>query len=392
MRRLFRRVTSYSKRPPRSMSTNDLETVELKEVFHPELVSEAFFVGQNKVNCAVPIENGRCILYGTNDGIYMGEGQSAGMHCTRPKKVLALRDVSQVDVLESHRLFLAVADHSLMVFPMGVLYEGNLVTGVKYGTRICSDVAFFKTGMRGEKTMVAVAKVALLDITCRLFEVFSDRHDSMLRKRKEFPLPKNVFSFHFATVSILLGRPQGFDVMNPDTLAMQSLLSASKSSVKLLPVQRRPRPLAIYSCRIEADLEFLVCLEECAFYVDKTGGWTRRAFFLQWHTLRTAYALRNPYLIAFSSSGMEIYDIISGQLVQIIHGSNLRTLFAYDQPFPEDAVGDENKYQRWKQIILASDDQVYNLHLNSQPPSGLGSRTHTQTESDTRSSKTCNNP
>lgn len=90
------------------MSTNDLGAVELRDIFHAELVSEAFFVGQNRVNCAVPIEKGKRILYGTNDGVYMGEGQSAGMHCTRPKKVLALRDVSQIDVLESHRLFLAV--------------------------------------------------------------------------------------------------------------------------------------------------------------------------------------------------------------------------------------------------------------------------------------------
>ena len=96
-------------------------------VFETVTLSEGFFVGNNHVNCAAPFskcplsfcrepsnlfdttDQGKQAVYGTNDGVYMSNLWEPQRE---PVKVLALLDVTQVDVLEEYQLLIVLSGMS----------------------------------------------------------------------------------------------------------------------------------------------------------------------------------------------------------------------------------------------------------------------------------------
>lgn len=60
------------------------------------------------------IDQGRRIVYGTDDGIYLSNLWERNRD---PIKVLALKDVSQVDVLEDYQLLIVLSGPSLFPLP-----------------------------------------------------------------------------------------------------------------------------------------------------------------------------------------------------------------------------------------------------------------------------------
>jgi hypothetical protein len=94
-------------------------------IFDTVTLSEGFFAGANKVNCAAPfsmcfllffggccclmcfgVDAGRKVVFGTNDGVYISDLRDTGRE---PARVLALLDVSQVDVLEDYQLLIVLS-------------------------------------------------------------------------------------------------------------------------------------------------------------------------------------------------------------------------------------------------------------------------------------------
>jgi hypothetical protein len=104
---------------------------ERSMIFDTVTLSEGFFAGPNKVNCAAPFSEsfpffslpvefvvflgcvadecvglGKRVVYGTDDGVYVSDLQEPHKE---PVKVLSLLDVSQVDVLEYHQLLIVLS-------------------------------------------------------------------------------------------------------------------------------------------------------------------------------------------------------------------------------------------------------------------------------------------
>jgi hypothetical protein len=97
---------------------------ERSSIFEPWTISAGFFTGINRVNCATPlsasyitgnvetllmfcgIDHGRRIVYGTDDGVYFSDLRDLSRE---PVKMLALMDVTQVDVLEEHQLLIVLS-------------------------------------------------------------------------------------------------------------------------------------------------------------------------------------------------------------------------------------------------------------------------------------------
>ncbi|KAJ7463387.1 hypothetical protein B0H11DRAFT_2052752, partial [Mycena galericulata] len=69
-----------------------------------------------KVTCAVPYADG--ILYGTADGIYRTTEDGS------VSRLFAIRDVSQIDILEEVNLFLYLAGQEFMSMPLDALIPG----------------------------------------------------------------------------------------------------------------------------------------------------------------------------------------------------------------------------------------------------------------------------
>jgi len=80
------------------------------------------------------------------------------------------------------------------------------------------------------------------------------------------------------------------------------------------------------------DNEFLLCYDDFAFYVNKTGWRSRKDFMVHWEGSPTGFALHYPYVLAFEPTFVEIRHVETGLMSQVIQGNNLRLLFADTPP------------------------------------------------------------
>ncbi|KAI0315023.1 CNH domain-containing protein [Amylostereum chailletii] len=311
---------------------------ERSHFFEMETLSEGFFIATNAVKCAAPFNQGRQVVYGTYDGVYFSDLRDP----TRdPVKVLALTDVEQVDVLDDYGLLIVLSEGQVITFPLEALEAIDPMAGLKRAKRIASHTSFFKTGVCMGRTFVCVVKTSPLSSTIKILEPIDQNirgrskptfrkllqgGNDTLRIYKEFYIPVQSSSIHFLRTRLCVACVNGFDVIDPESLDIQGLLDPSDESLEF--VRRRnevikPKPMAIY----RIDNEFLLCYDEYAFYINRSGWRSRRDFMVHWEGSPTAFALHYPYVLAFEPTFVEIRNVETGAMAQIIQGNNLRCLF-----------------------------------------------------------------
>ncbi len=137
-------------------------------------------------------------MYGTDDGVYISTLWETGRE---PVKVLTLKDVSQVDVLEDYQLLIvlsgmfpihldlshvstlistllfpfipscrACVERQVITFPLDALDPEDPLAGLKRAKRIASHISFFKAGVSLGKTLVCVIKTSPLSSTIKTLE------------------------------------------------------------------------------------------------------------------------------------------------------------------------------------------------------------------------------
>lgn len=309
-------------------------------IFDTVPLSEGFFVGPNKVNCAAPYAGGRKVVYGTDDGVYITDLREVNKD---PVKVLALLEVSQVDVLEDYQLLIVLSERAVITFPLDALDPFDPLAGLKRAKRISSHTSFFKAGYCLGRMLVCVVKSSQLSSTFKTLEPIDQNirgrakptfkkllqggHDT-LRLFREFYIPVESTSIHYLKTKMCVGCSKGFEIVDLETLDTQGLLDPTDESLEFVRKRDTVRPMAIY--RIHN--EFLLCYDEFAFYVNKTGRRSRKDFCVFWEGNPTGFALHEPFVLAFEPSFVEIRHIETGQLSQVIQAPNLRLLFAENPP------------------------------------------------------------
>ncbi|KAJ6519136.1 CNH domain-containing protein [Mycena sanguinolenta] len=330
----------------------------------------------NQVNCAAVYNDGR-ILYGTGEGVYLHEMKKD------PVKVLAL-NVSQVDVLEDYQLLIVLSERQVLTFPLDALDSQDPTAGIKRATCISKGTSFFKAGFCLNRVLVSTVKTSKLSTSIKVLEPQEAEEmtgqSTTLKVFKEFYLASEVASIHYLKTRLCVAYPHRFEVVDLEKLETQDLLDPSDEALNFLvekpprsflPWQRRaplPCPLAIY--RIHTEL--LLCYDKFAFYVNSSGKRARSEFLITWEGQPTAFALRWPYVLAFSPSFVEIRNIESGVVRQNIPGSNIRLLFANIPPSVE-ARGSGNLTDKGQQldqlrqgsdqILMASEDRTLSVRL-----------------------------
>ncbi|KAI0664258.1 CNH domain-containing protein [Cubamyces menziesii] len=328
---------------------------ERSNVFETVTLSEGFFVGVNKVNCAAPFNQGRKAVYGTDDGVYLSNLMERNRE---PVKVLALKDVEQVDVLEDYQLLIVLAERQVITFPLDALDPLDPLAGLKRAKRIASHISFFKAGVCVGKTLVCVVKSSPLSSTIKALEPIDQnvrgRSKPTFRKLLQggndtlrvykFYIPVQSSSIHFLKTRLCIGCTNGFEIVDLETLDTQGLLDPADQSLEFVHKRENLRPLAIY----RIDNEFLLCYDEFAFYVNKAGWRSRKDFMVYWEGNPTGFALHYPYVLAFEPTFVEIRHVETGAMSQIIQGNNLRCLFADTPPSTTNGVANNyyNVYQQ----------------------------------------------
>ncbi|SPC63074.1 probable to GDP/GTP exchange factor Rom2p [Ustilago sp. UG-2017b] len=318
-------------------------------IFDTITLSENFFLGPNRVNCSVPFDFGRRIIYGTDDGVYLSDLREKARP---PTKVLPLPGVTQVDVLEEYQILIVLAEKSVHTFTLDALDPSDPMGSLKRGRRISSHTSFFRAGICLGRTLVCVVKSSSLSSTIKTLEPIEQNvrgkkqptfkkllqggQDS-LRVFKEFYIPTESSSIHFLKTKLCVGCTKGFEIVDLETLDTQGLLDPADTSLDFVHRRENVKPIAIY--RISG--EFLLCYDEFAFYVNKNGWRAKSNWIIHWEGNPTSFAYHHPYVLAFEPSFVEVRHVETGALHQVITGVNLRCLFA-DVPPPTPSVHQQN--------------------------------------------------
>ncbi|KAJ7826496.1 CNH domain-containing protein [Mycena olivaceomarginata] len=95
---------------------------------------------------------------------------------------------------------------------------------------------------------------------------------------------------------------------------------------------------------------------DCAFYVNRTGRRTKKEFLVCWDGTPTGFALRPPYILAFTSSCVEVWHIETGTQVQVIPGVNVRLLCEGTRP--SNIAGEYTDDATLEEVLMVSGDSV----------------------------------
>jgi hypothetical protein len=82
------------------------------------------------------------------------------------------------------------------------------------------------------------------------------------------------------------------------------------------------KPLGMFRL---SDIEFLLCYEECAVYVNKHGD-VSRSVVMEFVGKAITVAMYGPYVLVFDQDFLEIRNAQNGRLRQVIAGRDMRCL------------------------------------------------------------------
>ncbi|MCJ1307965.1 RHO1 GDP-GTP exchange protein 2 [Agyrium rufum] len=322
----------------------DAQQTKLRErnnVFTKHILCDNFFTSTNRVNCFIPTDGGRKLVYGTDSGIYIQDRRPKA-EPSRPRQVLDVSGVTQIDMLEEYQLLLVLANKTLLSYPLEVLDSTDNPT-LKRPKKIQSHTNFFRTGVCLGRHLVCCAKSSSISTTVKVFEpmdtlskgrrqrggfsqLFQSTQDS-LKPFKEFYVQAESTSIHFLKSSLCVATSRGFEVVSLQSLERQSLLDDADTSLDFVKEEKETRPLHIE----RMNGEFLLNYSEFSFFVDRNGWRARQDWKIVWEGNPNGFALSYPYILAFEPSFVDIRDVETSACVHIMTASNIRLLHASTQ-------------------------------------------------------------
>ncbi|KAK2750440.1 RHO1 GDP-GTP exchange protein 2 [Myotisia sp. PD_48] len=324
--------------------------------YSKHILCEGFFGSINRVNCLVPIDGGRKLVYGTDNGVYVSERLPKDKS-SQPKRVLEANAVTQIDTLEEYQLLLVLANKTLGSYPLDALdTSDNQSALARRPKKIQGHANFFKSGIGLGRHLVCSVKTSTLSTTIKVFEpmdnlakgkkkplskMFQSGQDA-LKPFKEFYIPAEASSVHFLRSTLCVGCSRGFEVVSLETTERQSLLDQADTSLDFVARKESVKPIHIE--RLNG--EFLLNYSDFSFFVNRNGWRARPDWRIAWEGNPTSFALSYPYILAFEPSFIEIRHLETSELVHVMTGRNIRMLhsstreiiYAYEDEAGEDVV------------------------------------------------------
>ncbi|KAL9596278.1 MAG: hypothetical protein Q9219_005908 [cf. Caloplaca sp. 3 TL-2023] len=321
--------------------------------FTKTVLCENFFSAAHKVNCLVPIDGGRKLVYGTDHGIFISDRRQKAAE-SRPRKVVEISSVTQVDVMEEYQLLLILANKSLYSLPLEALDSNDSL--LRRPKKIQSHANYFKSGVCMGRHLVCAAKMSGISTTIKVYEptetniknkkkpaiprMFQGAGDS-LKAFKEFYVPAESTSIDFLRSKLCVACNRGFEVVSLETLETQPLLDNADTSLDFV-ARKDNVPVSIE--RLNG--EFLLHYTDFSFFVNRNGWRARSDWVINWEGRPSSFALSHPYLLAFEPSFIEIRHletaalvfIITAKSIRMLHVSTSEIIYAYEDEVGEDIV------------------------------------------------------
>jgi RHO1 GDP-GTP exchange protein 1/2 len=260
---------------------------------------------------------------------------------------LDCKSVTGIDVLEQHSILLVLSDKTLYSYPVEALDTDESQAAVlKRGRKIC-HANLFKSGVCVGQQLVCCVRTSALSTTVKVYEPMENMAkkskksgfakmlaggQDVLKPYKELYIPSEATSIHFLRTKLCIGCAKGFEIVSLDTLETQSLLDLADTSLDF--VHRRDSIKPIHIERLAS--EFLLSYTDFSFFVNRNGWRARPDWKITWEGNPQAFAIFNPYILAFEPSFVEIRHLESGMLVNILTAKNIRMLHSSTREVSDD--------------------------------------------------------
>ncbi|ODV85687.1 hypothetical protein CANARDRAFT_185147, partial [[Candida] arabinofermentans NRRL YB-2248] len=331
-------LTLYATPAAQKMLIDKLETqtrkmIEDNDVFTLSPLSSKFFDYNNKINCVVPFDGGRKLLYGTDSGIYVSDvklGENGSRVVSKPLKIISKINIIQVEILGEYQMLLALSDKKLLYWPIDILNGGEASKNAKLSKELMTHVSFFKVGVCSGRMLVCAAKSSSNLI--RIFEPIDPINQKKQKKKfsidhKDVNFNSEPVSISFLKTKLCVGCSKGFEIVSLETNAMEQLLDPADTSLDFAIGKEGLKPLEID--RINSD--FLLSYSNFSFFINHNGWRSRSKWIIYWEGLPHAFALWYPYLLAFDNGFIEIRHVETGELIRVIVAENIRFLHSSSQ-------------------------------------------------------------
>ncbi|CAO0797587.1 unnamed protein product [Mucor circinelloides] len=312
---------------------------ETRSIFSIAPLIKNYFTVANRVNNTATIyndDNMEQVIVGADQGVYVTKRDPA----TKKNiitRIITVEKVSQIELMPESQL-LVLADKTLWTFPLEILASGASPQA-KRGRSVSQNTAFFHVGECLSKTLVCVVKSNTLSATTiRVLEpVIMDENKKTkslfslkrlvrsgpvgLKAYKDLYLPSEASSINLLKSKMCISSPREIGVVDMKNFGVQALLDPEDEELGFVFNRPDVRPITIYRIQFA---EYLVCYNEFAFFVDQRGRFIRSSVRIDWEGAPDSFALSYPYVLAFEPDFIEIRNVHTGGLEQIIRGKNIR--------------------------------------------------------------------
>ncbi|KAI9266632.1 CNH domain-containing protein [Phascolomyces articulosus] len=306
--------------------------------------------GPGKINCSVPFvsANGaQKLAIGTSTGVYFKTIDQG-----RARPIIALKNVTQIGVMQKYQILLVLADKELHAYPLNLLDNPKSPRAPSSLVEVISDpVHFFQVGVcSGEDMLIYARQKALstLFIACkptrsadqinssggsgyrsRLFGSHSSK-SKWFSTYKEFSVGAKATNLHFLKAKFAVVCERAFEIIDPEDLVDGHTIPDEQDPQFDFLEQRRDglKPLAMY--RMQG--KFLMCYNKFAFYVNNRNQQLvprdeTSQFLCEWESNPEHIVFQYPYVLAFDPRFIEIRHVVTGDLVQMIPGNDCRLTY-----------------------------------------------------------------
>ncbi|CAG83379.1 YALI0B20218p [Yarrowia lipolytica CLIB122] len=355
---------------------------ELGDVFSQYTLCSGFFHGNNRVNCVVPIDGGRKVLYGTDSGVFISDirhlpKQQGSLQnsivATTPVKLISTSNVIQVAILDEYTTILALADKTLYAWPSDIIDTPDPVSNSRKGKKVLGHINFFKAGVCNNRMLVCTVKSSSTSSTINVLEpsepltknkrqttllsLKKGRQDTEFRSFQQFNISSEIISISLLSLNLCVGCANGFKVVSLTNFDTQSLLSSADTSLDFVIGKEQLKPIAVY----RLDGEFLLNFSEFSFYAN-AHGWRKQPMWrIDWEGVPQNFGIWYPYLLAFEPNFVEIRHVKTGEIVSVIHGENIRFLhessreiiYAYEDERGNDVIACLDFWEKSQKRVAA---------------------------------------
>ncbi|KAG6808908.1 hypothetical protein H0H92_002394 [Tricholoma furcatifolium] len=297
------------------------------------------FTGNITCSTSFRMPDGRSfVAIGCSEGVWIGVLQSP----ESMRRVLQLKMVTQCAMLEEFNIFIVLADKSLFAYRIESLIPSYIQSQQNRTVHVSPQrvtggisVQFFSVGTIQGRTLVIYMRkkgsdsqfVALEPNRDKIKEISSvnfglgAENSEWFRFYKDFVLPSDSYNLFFLKARLVIACAKGFESVDLDNLDRRPIL---KSIDPRSPIAKRCETSRAIAMFRSSENEFLLCYTDFGLYVDRHGAPSREGQTIEWEGTAERVALHAPHILIFDPRFIEIRDIASGRLKQIIPGIDVR--------------------------------------------------------------------